>query len=50
VIEIAMERIFDPGKSISQIAYESGFIYSQHFSRMIKDLVGYSPNKYREIN
>lgn len=32
VINIAKERIFDVDKSISEIAYELGFKYPQHFT------------------
>jgi AraC family transcriptional regulator, transcriptional activator of pobA len=47
VIDVAKERIFDHGKSISQIAYELGFKYPQHFIRLFKQRVGQSPNEYR---
>ena len=47
VIDVAKERIFDPGKSVSQIAYELGFKYPQHFTRLFKQWVGQSPNEYR---
>ena len=47
LINTAKERIFDPGKSISQIAYELGFSYPQHFSRMFKEHVGTTPSEYR---
>jgi len=40
VIDIAKERIFDPGRSISEIAYSLGFRYSQHFTRLFKKVVG----------
>ena len=50
VINIAKERLFDPDKSISQIAYELGFNYPQHFSRMFKEQVGSSPSEYRRVN
>ena len=50
LINIAKERIFDPDKSISQIAYELGFSYPQHFSRMFKEHVGSSPSEYRKEN
>ena len=36
-----------PSKSVSEIAYELGFIYPQHFSRLFKKRVGVSPNEYR---
>lgn len=47
LIEVAKARIFDPGKTISEIAYELGFKYPQHFSRLFKERVGQSPNDYR---
>lgn len=50
LIDKAKERIFDTTKSISQIAYELGFQYPQHFSRMFKNETGYSPNEYRSLN
>lgn len=50
VIEVAKERIFQHGKSISEIAYELGFKYPQHFNRLFKQRVGQTPNEYRMIN
>ncbi|AVR46840.1 AraC family transcriptional regulator [Christiangramia fulva] len=50
LIDIAKDRIFDADKSISQIAYELGFKYPQHFSRVFKKNTGYSPNEYRSLN
>ncbi|RNI38748.1 AraC family transcriptional regulator [Hanamia caeni] len=50
VIDVAKERIFDQSKSISQIAYELGFKYPQHFTRLFKQRVGQSPNEYRIMN
>lgn len=50
VIEVAKERIFDHSKSISQIAYELGFKYAQHFTRSFKQQVGQTPNDYRMLN
>jgi AraC family transcriptional regulator, transcriptional activator of pobA len=50
VIEVAKERIFDQSKSVSQIAYELGFKYPQHFTRLFKQRVGQSPNEYRMLN
>lgn len=50
LIEVAKERIFDPTKSVSEIAYELGFKHPQHFSRLFKSKVGYSPNEYRMLN
>ncbi|MVM30885.1 helix-turn-helix domain-containing protein [Spirosoma sp. HMF4905] len=47
VIDLAKERIFDQSKSVSQIAYDLGFKYPQHFMRLFKQRVGQSPNEYR---
>ena len=47
VIEAAKERIFDGSKTINEIAFELGFKYPQHFSRLFKQRVGQSPNEYR---
>lgn len=50
VIDVAKEKIFDTNKSISEIAYELGFKYPQHFNRRFKQHVGYTPNEYRLNN
>lgn len=50
IIDLAKERIFDAGKSISEIAYELGFKYPQHFTRFFKQQVGQTPNEYRSLN
>ncbi|GAA5087557.1 helix-turn-helix domain-containing protein [Chryseobacterium ginsengisoli] len=50
VINIAKEMIFDIDKSISEIAYDLGFKYPQHFTRLFKQKVGVSPNIYRTQN
>jgi AraC-like DNA-binding protein len=47
LIDVAKERIFDTNKSVSEIAYELGFKYPQHFSRVFKQRVGMSPQEYR---
>jgi AraC-like DNA-binding protein len=50
LMDIAKERIFDTSKSVSEIAYELGFKYPQHFSRMFKNETGQTPNEYRSLN
>ena len=50
VIDVAKEKIFDLNKSVSEIAYELGFKYPQHFTRLFKQKVGQSPNEYRSLN
>lgn len=47
IINIAKDKILDPGKSISEIAYELGFRYPQHFTRMFKKKTGMSPAEFR---
>jgi len=47
VIEVAKERLFDRHKSASEIAYELGFRYPQHFTRLFKQRTGATPNEYR---
>jgi AraC family transcriptional activator of pobA len=49
LIETAKEKIFDTTKSISEVAYELGFKYPAHFTRLFKQQVGYSPKEYRTI-
>lgn len=50
IIEIAKDRVLDTNKSISEIAYDLGFKYPQHFSRLFKQRVGTTPNEYRNVN
>jgi len=50
LIDVAKEKVFDPNKSVSEIAYELGFKYPQHFSRMFKQQVGHSPKAFRNLN
>ena len=50
VIDMAKEKVFDQSKSINQIAYELGFKYPQHFTRLFKQKVGQTPHEYRLLN
>lgn len=50
VIDIAKERVFDIDKSISEVAYDLGFKYPQHFTRLFKQKVGVTPVEYRNLN
>jgi AraC family transcriptional activator of pobA len=49
VIDIAKERLFDRNKSASEISYELGFKYPQHFTRLFKRKEGVTPNNYRTM-
>lgn len=50
LINVAKERILNPNKTISEVAYELGFQYPQHFSRLFKKLTGFTPNEYRTVS
>ena len=50
LISTAKERMYDTSKTISEIAYELGFQYPQHFSRVFKQIVGSTPMEYRSQN
>lgn len=51
IISVAKQKLLEPGKSISEVAYELGFKYPAHFTRFFKRQVGSSPNIYRnELN
>lgn len=50
IIDLAKGKMFDPNKSISQIAMELGFKYPAHFTRFFKQKVGHTPNEYRALN
>lgn len=49
VIDLAKEMILGTDKTITQIAYELGFQYPQHFNRAFKKNAGYTPNEYRRM-
>lgn len=49
IIDLAKELILGTNKNVSQIAYELGFQYPQHFNRIFKKTVGYTPNEYRKL-
>ena len=48
IIDLSKELILEPGKTVSQVAYDLGFQYSQHFNRVFKKNVGCTPNEYRK--
>ncbi len=50
LIDIAKEKIYDKSKSINEIAYELGFKYPQHFTRLFKNETGFTPNEFRNLN
>ncbi|WP_042720950.1 AraC family transcriptional regulator [Flavobacterium sp. B17] len=50
LIEAAKKQISDPAKSISEISYDLGFKYPQHFTRLFKTKTGVSPSLYKTLN
>ena len=50
MIAVAKEKLLEPRKSISEIAYELGFKHPQHFTRMFKKQVGMSPAEFKSLN
>jgi len=50
VMEMAKERVLDSSRSVSEIAYDLGFKYPQHFTRAFKKNTGYTPVDYRRLN
>ncbi len=50
IIDIAKNKTFDSNKSVNEIAYELGFKYPQHFTRLFKNVTGFTPNEYRFQN
>lgn len=50
LIAVAKEKVFDLNKSVSEVAYDLGFKYPQHFSRLFKKKVGHSPQEFRSLN
>lgn len=47
IIEKAKEALLSSQQTMSEIAYDLGFQYPQHLSRMFKRIVGCTPNEYR---
>ena len=47
VISRAKDRLLETNKTVSEIAYEVGFQYPHHLSRLFKKVAGCTPNEYR---
>ncbi|HTN07016.1 helix-turn-helix transcriptional regulator [Agriterribacter sp.] len=50
IMDVAKNKVFDTDKTISEIAYDLGFKYPQHFTRLFKQKTGVTPNAYRNLN
>jgi AraC family transcriptional activator of pobA len=47
LMNVAKEKVLNLDNTISEVAYELGFKYPQHFSRVFKQFTGVSPQEYR---
>ena len=47
VINRVKELLASTSKTVSEIAYEVGFQYPHHLSRVFKKVVGCTPNEFR---
>ena len=50
IINVAKVKLYDSSKSVNEVAYELGFKYPQHFSRLFKQRTGTTPNEFRLKN
>lgn len=50
IVNKAKNKLLGSSKNISEIAYDLGFEYPQHFSKLFKKQTGMSPVKYRLQN
>lgn len=48
-MDVAKEQLLGTRKTVSQIADELGFQYSQHFNRIFKKSSGLTPNEFRRV-
>jgi AraC family transcriptional activator of pobA len=47
LMDVAKEKVLNLDNTISEVAYELGFKYPQHFSRVFKQYTGVTPLEYR---
>jgi AraC-like DNA-binding protein len=50
IIEKAKTLLLNSDSPISEVAYDLGFEYSQHFSKLFKSKTSLSPSEYRNLN
>lgn len=50
LVRRAKDRLLASNAPVSQVAFELGFEYPQHFSKLFKDKTGHTPTAYRSLN
>lgn len=50
ILEKAKYKLLNSNDSVSDVAYDLGFEYPQHFSQLFKSKIGMSPKDYRNLN
>ncbi|MBD0851418.1 helix-turn-helix domain-containing protein [Maribacter arenosus] len=50
MVKEAKTKLLNSNSSVSEIAYDFGFEYPQHFSKVFKSKTGFSPSEYRNLN
>ncbi|SFL47063.1 helix-turn-helix domain-containing protein [Proteiniphilum acetatigenes] len=50
LIEKSKQKLSDSTKTVNEVAYELGFKYPHHFSRLFKKVAGCSPTDFRSQN
>lgn len=50
IIDRAKSELLSTNQSVSEIAYNLGFEYPQHFAKIFKNKTGTSPTKFRKVN
>lgn len=48
IIDKAKNKLLSTNQTVSEIAYELGFEYPQHFAKVFKNKTGFSPSQYRK--
>ena len=46
-IEVAKSKVFESDKTVNEIAFEMGFKYPQHFTRLFRERVGLTPSEFK---